>query len=616
MENGIKTLNELFKVSSFTIPQYQRAYSWEEVQLEQFVEDLRQQVIVIQKSPEKSYFLGSLLLHKKDEGVVHIVDGQQRLTTSVIFIAAALSKCSDDVFEAKELKRALLRRSFVHDDDAETQKFKTIAEDNPFFRTQILGLNEAFGSTQDSPSARKIKKAFDFFLSDIGDSEWASLLKILINAKVMVYSVSSSADATQIFEFQNDRGKKLTDLESLKSYLMHLIYLHAKNPNDGLEIVQEYFAKIYRNIEKQSKISWMPREDAILSYHAVASLQWSVDEWRHPKGLVRKLIKRMSDSSDIQKWILKFVGDLNETYQLLSTISEKVDQYRAFTELLIIDRMATFWPLIIKGYRLDDSSDKRNFNKLLRLMEVYAFRGYGLSKLRSDSGMSALYLKTRDFCGDFSSVFDSLHAMSSWNDVDTRYLDGLNRAGFYRSNRKEAQYILWRYENHLRSQVGQKHELISWRHYLKPENNASKLSVEHIAAQDNPIGKTEVKWDEKDEASKKFMDIAMHRIGNLVIDSCSSNSSKGKKDFSDKLKSLSSDSPYLSQGELINYSVTDATQWDVKAIIKRQKRLVDFVIDTWSPSKYHRPSKTNDSEAEFYDSNELGSSDMCELNEL
>ena len=362
MENGIKTLNELFKVSSFTIPQYQRAYSWEEVQLEQFVEDLRQQVIVIQKSPEKSYFLGSLLLHKKDEGVVHIVDGQQRLTTSVIFIAAALSKCSDDVFEAKELKRALLRRSFVHDDDAETQKFKTIAEDNPFFRTQILGLNEAFGSTQDSPSARKIKKAFDFFLSDIGDSEWASLLKILINAKVMVYSVSSSADATQIFEFQNDRGKKLTDLESLKSYLMHLIYLHAKNPNDGLEIVQEYFAKIYRNIEKQSKISWMPREDAILSYHAVASLQWSVDEWRHPKGLVRKLIKRMSDSIDIQKWILKFVGDLNETYQLLSTISEKVDQYRAFTELLIIDRMATFWPLIIKGYRLDDSSDKRNFN--------------------------------------------------------------------------------------------------------------------------------------------------------------------------------------------------------------------------------------------------------------
>ncbi len=619
MENGIKTLNELFKVSSFTIPQYQRAYSWGDLQLEQFLEDLRQQVLVTKKNAEKSYFLGSLLLHEVGNDVIHVVDGQQRLTTSVIFIAAALSKYSDNAFNAKELKKTLLKRSFIHDDEAETQKFKTIAEDNNFFRTQVLGLNEANHLTQDSPSAdspsaRKIKNAFDYFHSTIEESEWADLLKILINAKVMVYSVNSSADATQIFEFQNDRGKKLTDLESLKSYLMHLIYLHAKNPDDGLASIEAYFAKIYRNIETQSKMSWIPKEDAILSYHAVAYLQWSVDEWRRPKALVRNLVKRMSDSTEIQAWVLQFVADLDATYQLISTISAEVDQYRAFTELLIVDRMATFWPLIIKGYRYDNSNDKEDFNKLLRLMEVYAFRGFGLSKLRSDSGMSGLYLKTRDFRGDFSKMFDFLCAMSSWNDVDTKYLDGLNRANFYRSNRKEALYILWRYENHLRSQTGQQYELLSWRHYLQPKDDATRLSVEHIAAQDNPIGKTDVKWDEKDEMPKKFLDVATHRIGNLVIDSCSSNASKGKKDFSEKLESLSDDSPYLSQGELKNLA-TDSTRWDIRAIKSRQQRLVEFVTENWSPSKYHTPSAppaSSDSESEFNDLDESILSDASD----
>ena len=65
MENGIKTLEDLFKTSNFTIPQYQRAYSWGEAQLSQFVEDLRQQVVVVEKNPKKSYFLGSLLLHEE-----------------------------------------------------------------------------------------------------------------------------------------------------------------------------------------------------------------------------------------------------------------------------------------------------------------------------------------------------------------------------------------------------------------------------------------------------------------------------------------------------------------------------------------------------------------------
>ena len=104
------------------------------------------------------------------------------------------------------------------------------------------------GPENNTIAVRKI--GFAIMYNEVKPDEWVKLLKVLINAKVMVYSVQDSADATLIFELQNDRGKRLTDLEALKSYLMHLIYLHAKNPNDSLAIVQTHFSNIYRYIER------------------------------------------------------------------------------------------------------------------------------------------------------------------------------------------------------------------------------------------------------------------------------------------------------------------------------------------------------------------------------
>ena len=216
------------------------------------------------------------------------MDGQQRLTTSVIFIAAALNflEKNKEKIDDPTIKLKSLYRNFIFDDDEEVHKFNTIQEDNAFFRSAILQTTKG-NTTEASPSSKRLKEAYDFFSNEVKPEEWIKLLKVLINAKVMVYSVQDSADATLIFELQNDRGKRLTDLEALKSYLMHLIYLHAKNPNDSLANVQTHFSNIYRSIERQLENKLIPNEDSILSYHAVSYLSWQADEWRHPKDLIR-----------------------------------------------------------------------------------------------------------------------------------------------------------------------------------------------------------------------------------------------------------------------------------------------------------------------------------------
>ncbi len=593
MENTIHTLQNIFKISIFSIPQYQRAYAWEkDKQLPTYLDDLRQQAFATDRNQDKSYFLGTLLLHQVDplnnDKNIHVVDGQQRLTTSVIFIAAALNflEKNKEKIDDPTIKLKSLYRNFIFDDDEEVHKFNTIQEDNAFFRSAILQTTKG-NTTEASPSSKRLKEAYDFFSNEVKPEEWIKLLKVLINAKVMVYSVQDSADATLIFELQNDRGKRLTDLEALKSYLMHLIYLHAKNPNDSLANVQTHFSNIYRSIERQLENKLIPNEDSILSYHAVSYLSWHADEWRHPKDLIKKIIQGIEPDL-IQNWVLEFVSNLEETYKVFTKLFDSLDTYTEFTHLLMVKKMAVFWPLVIKTFALDQTENKNQFCLVLRLMEVFAVRGYALSGIRSDAGLSTLYASARDFKGNYKDLQDLLFSMSSWWDMENRFTNSIESPTFYNQNRIDATYILWRYENYLRSQTGRKVEHLSWKHYLKPKDNASKLSLEHIAARNNPISNKLVEWDEGEQ--KHFYEVATHRIGNLVIDSISANSSKGHYDFSDKLGALSTNSTFLSQGELTKYALKEDEiyYWTIDSIKNRQKNLITFIKKTWNPETYYQ----------------------------
>lgn len=592
IQNTIYSLENLFAINAFRIPQYQRAYSWEEEpQLEAFLEDLRQQVSTQKKSPTKQYFLGTFLLHEEDTGggrrVVNIVDGQQRMTTAVVFIATALALHAAQKISFNNEKAPLLRRNFVYDEAAECQKFHTIQEDDPFLQSEILGFSAAT-CEQDSPSSRRLKEAADYFTKRVAPEEWEALIYALKTAKVMVYAVDSAEDATQIFELQNDRGKPLTNLEALKSFLMHCIYLHSpSSADDRLSALQTQFSKIFRTVEAFAEWNRTPDEDQLLANHCAAFLKWSEKEYNNPKHLVKATIKAMNGTGVIA-WIEDFVGALVESYKTIKDLFDRRDELLEFSELLLLGRMAPFWPLILKTWRYDKTQEKRRFRKTCRLLEVFTFRGYAVANLRADTSLYAFLSEARDFDGDFEGLFNRLSGMSYWHNLEDRFIVGLDNSNFYDEEESDARYLLWRYENHLRDQPGKIHPLLSWKDFVEPRNYAAKFSSEHIAAEHNPIAETIVTWNEGDPLP--FRAVALNRLGNLVIDSVSPNASKGKKDFAGKLKRLSENSIYLSQGELIIFLKNpDELVWDVEAIRARHKHLMDFARKTWNPETWHQP---------------------------
>ena len=82
--------SNLTKLGSFLgneklyIPEYQRGYSWEETQLDDFWLDLEQ---IYEENTHDEHFLGQVVIHKnKEDGKRYIIDGQQRISTTIIFL--------------------------------------------------------------------------------------------------------------------------------------------------------------------------------------------------------------------------------------------------------------------------------------------------------------------------------------------------------------------------------------------------------------------------------------------------------------------------------------------------------------------------------------------------
>jgi hypothetical protein len=299
----------------------------------------------------------------------------------------------------------------------------------------------------------------------------------------------------------------------------------------------------------------------------------------------------------IIEWIEEFVQGLVTTFASVKSILDSRDKLPEFSNLFIVGRLAPFWPLIIKTWRYaQDISSTTYFETACKLMEIYAFRGYGISNMRSDSGQGTIYLKARDFQGDFRKLVTELKGMCELYNLERRFDDGLGNPKIYETDRPDALYLLWRYENHLRRKTGQKHHQLSWRDYLESKDEASKFCIEHIFPKGSPLVNQMVEW-EPGQPTISFSEVALNRLGNLVLDSKSPNSAKGKETFSIKLPHFEKFSIYLSQKELSRFTddrdEENNPMWGLSAIKKRHAELVKFAHDEWDFAKVNLPDDVN-----------------------
>lgn len=586
MQHGQKTIKELFNTRTiFNIPEYQRAYAWEKQQLEDFVEDLENQKL------GRDYFFGTILFEEQPPDgefeIIDIVDGQQRITTIIIFMKLLLKKRKKAGKDVQMLEDTYIQSYSRY-------RLQVLGTDNEFFRSYILKDSQLSDSQVHTPSQNRLRET-KVHLSELLEKRPGKVEEFIAkieNMKVLTYSVEDGSEAALIFETTNDRGKPLTNLEKAKSLLMHKTRIVSEDFKDVVKNLQSRFGEIYRNYE-EIKGSGKIRderdktaEDLILQYHFIAFGSWKGKEYQDPVQRIKEQINGLIKENKVEEAAVsidKYSLELKESFEIMKTLLLRSDSY--LLDLHALNRSATFYPLLIKTYRLDNSGKKLNFKRIVRLAEIIGFR-FGIMKSRSDKGVSQLYRLSNNFNGDFDQlVRDLQHFVRDYcNDKD--FLHSLRQPRFHVVvDRGDQRYLFWKYENYLREMAGypemSHHEFAN----TKPR---SKFSMEHIIPQ-NPKESKVVENDSilstTDFESPEFKEDYLHSIGNLTIDPVSANASKSNQNFEYKDQKYFRRAPLMAQNELIDFLNDETEKWDTVSISNRASKILEFALERWNPRK-------------------------------
>ncbi|MDE0427323.1 MAG: DUF262 domain-containing HNH endonuclease family protein [Candidatus Poribacteria bacterium] len=573
MENGQKRISELFDGRKiFNIPKYQRAYAWEEQQLKDFVEDIENQ------KPDRSYFFGTILFQAqpRHEGfeVIDIVDGQQRITTLIIFMKLLLTQrkeTGNDVTMLEDTYIQIYNR----------YKLRVLDTDNDFFISYILQDNRPDVSQIHTPSQRRLLKAKNFLCRSLKtrSDKIEKFIDTIENMKVLTYSVEDKAEATLIFETTNDRGKSLTSLEKTKSFLMHKSYIVSNNPETDLDILQDRFSEIYRNYEEiESRVD----EDSILQYHFIAFEEWkNKKEYQQSVQMIKQKVNKLvnaEDRAEAWRFIERCSRELKESFGIVKTLFTSRAPY--LLDLFALSRRATFYPLLIKAYKLDRLDGKQNFKRITRLVEIICFR-FGIGGYRSDKGRESLYGLARDFSGNFDQLVKELQDFVEYYCNDSEFERCLRNSFFHFDvDGNDQQYLFWKYENHLRIKKQPIFPEMSYDEFTNTDSRR-KFSIEHIIPQYPTANEIVADKSIRPTIDLNFRAKYLHSIGNLTIDPLSANASKSNQDFEHKDQGYFRKAPLKTQNELSEFLNSETERWDEVSISNRADRILKFALGHW-----------------------------------
>jgi uncharacterized protein with ParB-like and HNH nuclease domain len=536
LENKVaENIQQLFIGSeSIRIPAYQRAYSWADKQCSQFLEDLLEQ-------KGKKYYLGQFLF-EKDGNTLFIIDGQQRLTTTILFLSA--------IAKIKILKGEnvdSIREIYL------TDVFKTIDDDQVIFKKVTQKhLVSAIDDTE-TISQKRIIEAFNFFETELSklDNENLNLIQqTLENAVISTFYITNKVEATQVFEYQNNRGKELSRFEVIKAYLMHQIYIQSTNnnqANNDIAEIQSIISKTYRYIEA---VEGYFTENELLDNYC--NLFFNIG------GNIEAIKEKLNKEENKTQWIKLFFENFVElTHSAKSIVSNK--NQSDITNLFFVGNEAN-WKLVLLTIFYKGEVTGDTFKKILKLLEVLCFK-LKLGDYRTDylPHYSKQYFNPK-VAYNIDNLYHEIKNVTEagfkwyWNDGDrfkniiTNYFD--NEKWHY--NRNTIKFVLWQYENSLR--------LKNRSGALLDKELYNSYTIEHIKPQ-NP---TDEEYSE--EFRKNFLQLA----GNLALLTQSQNSKFGNKSF-DKKSELFQDTALSSYTE-----IREKTQWTETEITERHKRISDF----------------------------------------
>lgn len=221
----------------YDIPRYQREYTWNQRDWANLYDDITQN--------DAGYFLGSFIVvngtvdSKRDTIHYEVIDGQQRLTTLSLFLAAVYARIMehkdsiDDDMMLDDI-RPLRNRLILKSDKSKTRVIPQVQNHNLEDYLWILKEHIGLDAVMQKPKflgLRKMSKAFNYFYDRLGEDVEGrdgiecvrcllDICRLVCSAVVVQITVDSHADAYTLFASLNNRGVPLSAVDLIKNMLL------------------------------------------------------------------------------------------------------------------------------------------------------------------------------------------------------------------------------------------------------------------------------------------------------------------------------------------------------------------------------------------------------------
>ncbi|WP_276784822.1 DUF262 domain-containing protein [Thalassolituus oleivorans] len=621
----LQSLNSIFKERILRIPDYQRGYAWTQEHLEAFWEDLLlletnrvhyTGVVTLEpvsKEIWSKWENDQWLIEDVDYKPFYVVDGQQRLTTSIVLVQAIIECFPEGEILASQSIETVRKKFILYKaDDAIRESYVFGYEkDNPsdeYLRTRIFGMYSHSDQQQETLYTRNLLRAKSYFknkLMDFTADEISALYKkVTQKFKFNLYVISDEIDVFVTFETMNNRGKPLTSLELLKNRLIYLSTLYTNNTgkeklrtniNDAWKTMYEYLGK---NPDAPLSDNLFLRNHWTMYFKYTRQkgddyIKYLLDEKFNARNITHP--KNESDRLNIDE-ISRYVKSLQQSIVFWFYMHNPYhNQSSALTDSqkLWLDRLErlsfrSFKPLILSAFL--SGQDEDEITELLKSAERYNFTLFNLSQRRSNTGDTEFFSMSRDLLTNDKNISEVIVTIKRWvakyfsaskflSHIKEKY--DLAHEGFYRWD--GVHYFLFEHEQWLREIGKQATSKLSW-DVLK-SNKKDNVTLEHIF----PQTPKDPYWiDRFGHLDVTDQELLTHSLGNLLPLSRAKNSSLQNAAFPKKVNNGEGIGYYngsVSENEVAaigeRASEGSSKEWRPQEILVRGLVLLSFMEERW-----------------------------------
>lgn len=552
MQAGEEKLREFIEgKKQYIVPVFQRHYSWDKKQWQQLWYDVIELVISGNKYP---HFFGSIVIAEQRNQTSDklsrftIIDGQQRLMTVQIFLAAIRDRAKElnrDSQIAKEVHEEYLINRHEDSQGDDYYKIKPSRLDRQDFYRIIGGIKKVKKSGH-------ISKAYHFFRERIG--EYVSKeedIKNLANAilgcfKIISIHLGEQDNPYLIFESLNAKGQPLTQADLIRNYLLMEI------PEEEAEIIYDrYWSKMETNLR-----------DEMTEFLRMLLVRQGIEVGKNDFYFK---IKSQVESRKYQKTVGEYVEEIyrfaDYYHKFLVPANEGNIQLSRCLERIKKLGIKSVYSLLLNCYDFQGKGliSQEEFVEICRLLENFLIRRF------------VCQIDTRELSDLFPKVCKQINTMARENQLsdgilleflidklgerryptDAEFKESLQKERIYKTNKKDTAILI----------------LASIEEYINPEITIDfdELKLEHIIPE-----RLDDWWR---EYLGCWQENLVNCLGNLTI--VENNIKPTISPFAERKQSI------MESKLQLNSYFKNLKQWREEEIKERAEYLADICLEIW-----------------------------------